>query len=164
MLTQSRLKELLEYNPSTGIFTWTFAPCVKKKGQVAGNDQERGYIRISVDNQKYRAHRLAFLYMTGEFPLEHVDHINHNKGDNRWANLREVSNSENMQNVLSARSEGSSGHLGVSFNKEKQKFVAVITLNGIKHNLGYFKSADIAGEAYMEAKRKLHPFSTLRAA
>jgi hypothetical protein len=164
MITQKRLKEVLEYNPETGVFTWTHEQSVKKKGQVAGCLQEHGYIRIRVKNEKHRAHRLAFLYMTGEFPTEHVDHINHDKSDNRWSNLRQASNSENMQNVLSARSDNTSGYLGVSFNKEKNKFVSVITVDGTKHHLGYFDSANDAGSAYMSAKQKLHPFSTLRVA
>lgn len=98
-LTQTRLKELLFYNPETGNFTWLVRSADRIKiGQTAGClDKTNGYISIKVDKRRYTGHRLAYLYMTGEFPTE-IDHINRNRADNRWENLRNVPHSINMKN------------------------------------------------------------------
>lgn len=99
-LTQSELKLLLNYCPITGTFTW-----MKRSnshvdaGSVAGTLRPDGYINIGVKGKRYQAHRLAFLYMLGEFPSYDVDHINKVKNDNAWINLRPATRSENMQNT-----------------------------------------------------------------
>ena len=91
MLTQSELKSLLHYDPETGLFTW-IAPLSNRVqvGDVCSTVAPIGYILIGVRGQKLYAHRLAWLYMTGEWPENQIDHINCVKTDNRWANLREV--------------------------------------------------------------------------
>ena len=90
-LNQSKLKELLNYNPENGSFTWLKSQGNASKGSKAGSLAVNGYILIAVNGQRYRAHRLAFLYMKARFPVLDIDHINRNPSDNRWVNLREVS-------------------------------------------------------------------------
>lgn len=100
MLTQNRLKELLEYSPETGGFFWrVYRAANADVGMPAGSINGDGYIHIKVDNKKYCAHRLAWLYMTGEWPTQEIDHINQNRVDNSWVNLRDVSKSINRHNT-----------------------------------------------------------------
>lgn len=96
MLTQERLKNLLNYDPLTGIFTWKVTKANKPIGSIAGSGNN--YITIQIDNKRYRAHRLAFLYMLGRLPKDEVDHIDRNPLNNAWNNLREVSHAENQLN------------------------------------------------------------------
>lgn len=112
MITQERLKELLNYNPDTGDFTIkTSRVCRGIKDSVAGWLESTGYIRICLDYKKHSAHRLAFLFIEGRFP-NRIDHINHIRNDNRWVNLREVTHQENSKNQ-SINSKNTSGVMGV---------------------------------------------------
>jgi len=98
-ITQERLKELFYYNPHTGKFTRKVTLCNRAiAGSTPGSKCKRGYIQMPVDGKKYKAHRLAWLYMTGSHPCNMIDHINHIKDDNRFCNLRMVDNSENKRN------------------------------------------------------------------
>lgn len=99
MLTQKYLKSLLRFEPDTGLFRWKVSrPPRAKVGAIAGHENGSGYIKLSIGGRDYYAHRLAFLWMTGKTPPE-VDHINHCRSDNRWANLRPVNRSMNCANV-----------------------------------------------------------------
>lgn len=119
-LTQERLKEFLEYNPETGIFRW-----IKKTngrgvlGGEAGTDHS-GYRMIGVSGQRYLAHRLAWLYIYGEMPGGEVDHINHDRSDNRIKNLRAVSHKINSRN-RSMSCANKSGDWGVFFYPHLRK-------------------------------------------
>lgn len=165
MLTQSRLKELLDYDPDTGAFTWLISTNHKIKiGAMAGTVMSRGYRRIGFDGQYYRAHRLAWLYVHGEWPKDQIDHINGDPSDNRLINLREAVNYENGQN----RKKGfnnSSGFIGVSWHSASRKWNARIQINKKVKSLGYFGDADAAYSAYLAAKAEMHTFNpTVRAA
>lgn len=138
-LTQKRLKEIIRYSKSTGVFTWTKTRQRARKGQVAGGLNWSGYVRISIDNQRYQAHRLAFLYVNGSFPAECTDHINGVKADNRWVNLRGVSHSENLKNTVKSK-KNTSGSTGVTWNKRKRKWQAQIHVNGKNIYLGRFSN------------------------
>ncbi len=158
MLTQSKLKEVLNYDPLTGLFTWMISPrSMTRIGDAAGC-ASRGYIVIGVLGVQYLSHRLAFLYMNGRWPSE-IDHINGIKADNRWLNLREATRTTNMQNRRGPNKNNKVGFLGVS--KDKSNFQAQIKTDGIARHLGNYKTPELAHEAYIEAKRKLHPFGTI---
>ena len=102
MLTQERLKQLLYYDPVTGIFTWRKNhSSMARAGNIAGyvaKKEHTKYIYIRVDNKLYLAHRLAFLYQTGKFPAKQVDHIDQNRTNNSWNNLRPASHTDNQRN------------------------------------------------------------------
>lgn len=158
MLTQARLKELLHYDPLTGVFTWLQARGYRMAvGDIAGCIGAGGYVMISCDYHRYRAHRLAFLYMTGTFPSSDVDHKNGLRSDNRWSNIRNATRSENMQNIGGAQSNNKLGIVGVHFNKKAKKYQAMIQVHGKNKYLGLFDTIDAASSAYLTAKNSLHP-------
>ena len=125
MLTQERLKQALKYDPETGVFTWAESGRGRKIGRQAGGLTHEGYLRITVDQQEYKAHRLAWLYVHGEWPKQVIDHINRDRSDNRIANLRDVSSMENSNNH-GGYSTNSSGHTGVCWNKNEGKWQAYL--------------------------------------
>ncbi len=157
-ISADRLKELLCYDQQTGIFTWNKSRFKCRPGDVAGdNSHRKGYIQIRLDYKKYYAHRLAWLFVHGTWPSGVIDHINGITSDNRIANLRDVTQGANRQNQKTPSSP--LGVLGVCFNKRAGRYVAQIMLNR-KHNfLGYFDTPEEARNAYLEAKRLLHPYS-----
>ena len=146
-LSQTRLLELLEYSEETGIFKWKVCRSKVKKGDVAGR-ASRGYIQIKIDNKAYQAHRLAWMYIHGAFPLKQLDHVNHEKTDNRLNNLREVTQRENSKNQA-LRKTNTSGVNGISWNKQRNKWGASIATKDGKKHLGLFtvkKDAIVARE------------------
>jgi hypothetical protein len=154
MLTQKILKEVLHYNPDTGIFTWLISPnSIRKIGSTAGSKNGRGYIYIGLFNCSYKAHRLAWFYMTGYFPKNTIDHINRVTDDNRFCNLREATQQENCFNS-GMKSTNKSGYKGVSFRKDSGKWKAQININGKRKNLGSYETAEIAFKNYVIAAEK----------
>ena len=138
MLTQSELKKHFYYDAETGVFTrLTSVSSNAKKGDIAGSKCGHGYLLIAINKKRYMAHRLAWLYVYGEWPKGCVDHINHIKNDNSISNLRDVSykgNSTNMpRNTLNT-----SGLTGVYWHKVKEKWQACIGVDGDVLYLGYF--------------------------
>ena len=159
MLTQERLKELLHYNPDTGIFiNLTQRRGRAKKGVVAGWKNTYGYINIRVDYKVYKAHRLAWLYVHGNFPEKSLDHINEIKYDNYMINLRLATVQENNHNISTSNKNNASGLRGVCWHKFSGKWRAQIKINGNIKHLGLFNTSDEASEAYLAAKKELHPF------
>lgn len=143
-LTQNRLKELLHYNPETGIFTWKVSPTNRvEPGDVAGCIRKDGYVYIQLYGKKYGAHILAWLYMEGYFVENEIDHENRIKDDNRWDNLRHVSRSCNMRN-RSIQSNNTSGVAGVSWCSRNKKWVSQIRINSKQKNLGRYEDFDEA--------------------
>jgi len=137
MITQSELKELFDYDKDSGLFTRVKNQGSRGKiGDIAGSKRNTGYIAIKAKGKQYQAHRLAWLYMTGEFPEYDIDHINHVRDDNRWENLREATRIDNCQN-MSKSSANTSGCTGVTWNKENNKWLAYISIDGKRSYLGY---------------------------
>jgi hypothetical protein len=153
--TQVRLKDCFEYNPQTGMFTRKVrtARCTQV-GETAGWINALGYTSFNFDRKTVAAHRMAFLYMTGNIP-KYIDHINGNKSDNRWENLRAATQSQNMGNSALNKSN-TSGFKGVTFSKRRKKFVAQIMKNGKGKFLGHFSNPEDAHAAYCKAALELH--------
>lgn len=161
-LTVGRLRELLDYNPETGEFRWRVHRADNaRSGSVAGSLNHGGYWRVSIQGHTYLAHRLAWLYVHGEWPTTGIDHKNGVTEDNRIANLREATQMENGGNKRKAHINSKTGLLGTSWHSPTKKFLAQIQLDGKNTYLGLFKTAEEAHQAYLKAKRELHPFCTL---
>lgn len=153
-LTQARLRELLHYDPETGIFTrLKTASYNSKKGDVVGSINLDGYKIIRLAGRGCRTARLAFLYMEGYLPEHDVDHINRVRHDDRWCNLRHVSRQCNSRNC-SISKNNKSGITGVCWCKRDQKWKADITISGRNIHLGYFILKLDAAKARWEAEVK----------
>lgn len=160
MITQEELKKILHYDQETGAFNWRVTSGKARAWQEAGwlanmsSRKECKYRFIGIKNKNYLAHRLAFLYMTGRLPIKHVDHINHDGSDNRWANLREASSTENNRNI-SKRHDNKSGICGVWL--ERKKWIAKIGIDSKQICLGRFDNLFDAACARKGAE-KLHGY------
>ena len=140
-ITQEQLRELLHYDPETGVFTRKVATSNSVKvGDVAGSPSSNEYINIRVHGRLQKAHRLAWLYVHGTWPTEDIDHVNRDRTDNRLLNLREATRQENMHNT-SKLSSNKSGHPGVHWDIKANKWCAQIGHNRRSTYLGQF--ADI---------------------
>ncbi|WXX00952.1 HNH endonuclease [Salmonella phage 1586] len=159
MITQERLKELLEYNPDTGIFIWKSRKVDRSgfnkqfAGKIAGNPQNNGYINITIDSEVHGAHRLAFLYMEGYMPAR-VDHENRVRSDNKWLNLREATVSQNGANALKY-SNNSSGYKNVYWTKKTCRWQVQVMKDGKSYSGGYFTNLKDAVETANELRFEL---------
>jgi hypothetical protein len=157
-LTVEMLRSLLDYDPDTGIFWWRVQPSRRAKaGEAAGCVDSYGYTCIRINGMQFKAHRLAWLHFHGLWPEQQIDHLNGNRADNRIANLRDVSRSMNLQNQTRPQKSNTSGFLGVSWKKGKNRWQALIMVNGRNQHIGYFNTAEAAHAAYLAAKLQLHP-------
>jgi hypothetical protein len=151
-ITHARLKEVLHYDPETGIFTWLQATSDKiKPGDDAGGIGGPGYLYIGLDNISRPVHRWAWFYMTGAWPQNQVDHINCDKLDNRWSNLREATQAGNNRN-RNLRRANTSGRRGVYWHAAAKKWAASIHNNGRTIHLGLFTEIDEAAKARQDAE------------
>lgn len=147
----------LRYDPITGQFRWACAAPGIAVGKAAGSISHFGYHIIKLGRQQYRAHRLAWLIVHGEWPQGEIDHINGDRTDNRMANLRAVDRAANSQNRWMAhRDNKSCGLLGATWNKQHKRWQAKIVARKVRHHLGYFETPEQAHEAYLTAKKRLH--------
>ena len=162
-LTAARLRELLEYDPETGVFRWRVSRGGSAKaGNIAGTSRNTsGRWFIVIDDATYALHRLAFLYMTGAHPKFVIDHIDGDPSNNRWANLRDVTLRVNSENRRKKHSNNTSGYLGVSLDKRRGTWGAFIKVGGKLKRLGSYKTPEEASAAYIRAKQDLHAGSTL---
>ena len=150
-LTQEELKNFLVYNKDTGIFSWKGNPSNRIAGACGGN----GYRNILINGKSHKAHRLAWLYVTGCFPARLIDHINGVKDDNRWVNLREATAIQNQQN-RGRQANNTSGFKGVTWNKMHKKWRSQIGVNGGKKYIGSYETPELAYEAYCQVAKELH--------
>ena len=155
MITQKRLKELFDYNPDTGVFTAKTHHGHRPRGSIAGNLDSRGYLRASLDNKEYRLHRLAWLYMTGEWPPNDLDHHDNTRTNNVWTNLRKATRSENLQNV-GHHPKNTSGVKGVCWDKHANKWKAQISKNGKSIHIGLFVNKVDAEAEMLRQRNELH--------
>ena len=159
-ITIEHLRESLDYDMQTGIFIW------RKNhrrpdliGKNAGAIHSAGYISIAIHNVKRLAHRLAWFYVIGAMPENHIDHINGNKLDNSFANLRQVTRFGNLQNMRKATKANKIGLLGVSAHQGKWR--AQIMVNGKRIRASGFDTPELAHQKYLELKRKNHLTCTI---
>ena len=153
MLTHERLKSLLRYDPETGVFTWLVSGKRMRVGDAAGCPNGSGYIAIGLDRGLYLGHRLAWFYVTGEWPTR-LDHEDRNRSNNRWKNLRPATHKQNMENRSVAKNS-TSGVSGVTWITAKGMWRAQIQHHRKFVHLGYFhefgeaKAARLAAEQVM---------------
>lgn len=156
ILTQARLKELLRYDPDTGVFTYACARPKVRVGAVAGHTHRgHGYRQIKLDGKPYLAHRLAWLYVYGDWPPELLDHIDLDRTNNRIANLRLSDRFLNRQNTR-APANCTSGVKGVNWNKTLGKWHARIAYGNHRHHVGWFATLEDAKQARLQAEIAMH--------
>ena len=156
-ITQTELKRLFNYNAQTGLFIRRIDHSSRARaGDVVGTPAGSGYLNVCINYRKYIVHRLVWLYVYGHFPPHDIDHINRVKTDNRLANLRSVTRSENQHN-LATKQSNTSGFTGVRRSPTPGKWCARITIKSEEIALGTYASAELANAAYQTAKRLHHP-------
>jgi hypothetical protein len=172
-LTVDEVRSLLDYCPATGILKWKFrepkfisaSDAFETQrlsrslnnwlaGKPAGYiNRSNGYLMVRLLGKAYVAHRLAYYIMTGDWPHKYIDHINRDKTDNRWSNLRLADVSENQANST-AQKNNKSGRKGVSWDASNRKWRAQICVRGQQIILGRFDDIDLAADAYVEAAKR----------
>lgn len=159
-LSWERVRELLDYDMETGVFTWKVDRLPRvHAGDVAGY-QDGGYWKIRTGGRNHHASRLAILWVTKKWPENEVDHINRNTKDNRYENLRDATRAQNQQN-RTVREDSTTGFKGVRFQRSAHGnrcgyYVAQIGVGGKRIYLGSFKTAEEAHKAYMVAAKAHH--------
>ncbi len=170
-ISASTLRSMLDYDQETGALTWRartpdmFKGGIRPKasscscwntqfaGKEAGAVNGSGTRIIRINGRLYLAHRLAWLWMTGEWPKEEIDHVNRCPSDNRFLNIREATRSQNQANTLG---KNKSGVKGVYWNTKANKWLAQIRVNGRQQSIGYFDALEDAAAAYANAARETH--------
>ena len=158
--TYEDVRRLFSYDAATGILTWNFRSDVHQvvnahlEGKKAGTFDDLGYLRVKVFGRSFLVHRIIFLWVTGSWPAQDVDHKDMNPTNNAWSNLRSASRTSNQANTRS-RATNKSGFKGVSWHKRTQKFVAQISYQNKKTHLGLFDNPQDAHNAYVAAARNL---------
>ena len=165
--------KLLSYQPQTGLLFWLprtasdfgFASCRqstvdswndRNSGRPAFRTVDRdGYLRGEIRGRKYRAHRVIWQMVYGDWPDGQIDHVNGDRADNRIANLRAATNAENQWNTR-VRSDSTSGVKGVTWNKQRSKWQARIEVSGRRIHIGLFDDLRAASIARDAAARRLH--------
>ena len=157
--TAEHLQTILRYNPETGDLVWL--PRTSRRfnarfaGKSAGYVDAWGYTCIRFRDQMHKAHRVAWVITTGAWPVNQIDHINGNKSDNQWINLREATQSQNSCNVA-PRSNNKTGITGVSWDNDRGKWFASICFDGRGLNLGRYDTVEEAISARSVAQIKHH--------
>lgn len=156
MITQDELKRLLHYDPENGVFRWAVNRVRLLSGNVAGYvsiSNTKRYIKIRINYKNYYGHRLAWLYMIGEWPENEIDHINGDGTKNEWVNLRSVNRVDNMKNSR-RQSNNTSGSCGIWWHRKNSKWVSEIMVNRKKINIGSFNNIFDAACARKNAEIK----------
>lgn len=161
-LTVERLKEVLRYEPETGLFWWKVKTSKRTNlTKPAGSNHNAGYYKIGIDGNVYLSHRLAWLYMTGKWPEYDIDHINGNKKDNRIENLRDIPHQMNGGNRRILNKNNTTGSQNIYFDKYRCKYVVEMYVAGKKKHFGRFDSLEEATSMATEMRRKHQPGCTI---
>ena len=152
-LTQEYLKSILDYDLDTGIFTWKINKAKRTNiGDIAGWS-DNGYREIEINDKKYKAHRLAWLYVYGEMPKKLIDHVDGNRSNNKISNLREATYQTNNENYKTPKTN-KSGVKNVSWYKNINKWVVSISIRKTKKTVGYYDDLELAELVAVEARNK----------
>lgn len=160
-LPANEVRDLLDYDPISGVFTWKMRSDGPARwnaewvGRQAGSVNHDGYISIGIRNRRYQAHRLAWAWMIGTWPDRDIDHVDGNRSNNQWQNLRKATKSQNSQNTKIPKTN-TTGVKGVCYDKNTGKWQSQIRCNGKRMYLGQFASISQAQAAYEMAARRLH--------
>ena len=150
-MTAEEARQFFSYNSETGDLVWRVSPNNRVPvGHVVRAKDGGGYYHVKFRGVVYKVHRVAWLITTGSWPVHFIDHINRNRADNRIANLREATPTENQFNK-------DSPYRGVSYRKSRNAYIARITVGGVRRYLGYFKNMSDAERAYRQAARAYYP-------
>lgn len=159
-LTHDEIRRLFSYEELTGILVWKEGLSIRApSGRVAGTMCKNGYVAVGIRGVKYLAHRVIWNYMSGAWPEFDIDHIDGDRSNNRFSNLRDVATYKNMQNLKRSHLDNNSGLLGVE--RHRNKWSARICVQGKKTYLGTFVTKEEAHAAYVSAKRMIHVCGTL---
>jgi hypothetical protein len=154
ILTQAYLKEILDYNPVTGDLIWLKSSRQGWVGKKAGAPF-KGYLRVKIRNRNYLAHRLAWLWMYGEFPDSLLDHKDEVKDHNWISNLRLATTSQNIQNV-GTKANNTSGVKNVHWHKGKNKWCVEFRIKGKALRIGFFDDLEEAARVARKKREELH--------
>jgi len=160
-LTQQQLKELLHYDSQTGVFRWRVSTTHNVKPWSVAGCVSRGYVLIRVNKKLYFSHRLAWLYMTGKWPTNKIDHIDGVPSNNALINLREATQKQNMENVALSKAN-TSGFRGVSWDKSRGKWQSKLRHHGKTIHLGRFETVDEATKVVIAKRAELFTHDTGR--
>lgn len=153
-ITPERLRQILNYDPETGIFTWRQKPNRNKPiGALAGTRHRKGHWQITVDGGRYFAHCLAWLWVYGVWPENQIDHRNAIRADNRIGNLRQATQTQNNANRQLGKN--ACGYKGVSLHRQSGLFRARIKIHRREHCIGYYATAPEAHRAYVAAAQSI---------
>ena len=152
-MQSEKIKRLLFYDPETGLFKWIVKRKGTSKDKRAGTENGNGYRQITIDGKIYLEHRLAWLYMTGEWPEHEIDHENGTPNDNRWVNLRPSTSSQGKANTRGTKSKNHDLPRGVT--RHKGKYQAQSSLNGNTVYLGCYETVSEAKKAYDDYVNKI---------
>lgn len=155
-LDLNELRNLLNYNPETGILSWRIDRNVIKAGEPIGSLHHSGYLVFKFKKRQYLVHRIIWFGMTGKWPDDQIDHIDTIKTNNKWNNLREASHTENQRNKNINKANNTSGYKGVTWHKKRQKWRADIKVNGKSLTIGSFDNILDAVKAREEAGKRFH--------
>ncbi len=158
-LSAAQARELLAYDPETGLLAWKITRGKAVAGRTAGFMRTSGYYKTKIGGREYLVHRLAWLIYYGEWPNDQVDHVDGCRVNNKISNLRQVSCSENHQNLKKATARNKLGVLGVCIDRGRIR--ADIRVGGKLKFLGRYQTIEEAYDAYVKAKRELHPGNTI---
>lgn len=154
------ISEYLAYNAETGIMTWRKSPGGVMAGTVVGSPVKSGHLKVQLKGRKHSVHRIAWFIQTGRWPGNEIDHINGDPTDNRFANLRDVTQHINQQNQKRSHARNATGLLGVRLHAYG-KYEAAIRVGGKMKYLGLHRTPEAAHNAYLAAKRQLHEGCTI---
>lgn len=166
ILTPAALREVIHYDEKTGVFTRLVRLAQRhhagdRADTLITYPRMYGYRRVSLFSKRYLAHRLAWFYVHGVWPKQHIDHINGDKSDNRIENLREADDKLNLENIRVAKVTNKVGMLGVYWHKQNKNWIARIQIDKKTHHIGVFSNPDDAHRAYLVEKRKYHAGCTI---